>query len=204
MSLTLASVGAIVTGIMLYNAMQPPKIEAYKAGKKEYYMNARQDESSAGRTPLANVEECNGLDCATEKVNSHYSSLDLSRRKFYSHARRSDTDEMLLVEQLRGPGDKVKASFEATSESAPAALKRVLRKLKNEKSIEVDPSTLIGYNAHYKLPEKYYYEPKGTSLFEQVTLRNGSNIVENLKKSTRTNKFQMGTTLRVYEEMRKR
>jgi hypothetical protein len=104
---------------------------------------------------------------------------------------------------LRGDDAKIDVSLEATNNSAPGALKRVLRKLK-EKEIKDNskPSDFLGFNQHYKLPDKYYYEPSGTTLFEQVTKKSNSNIVDLLKENVNENKFQMGTTYRVYEELR--
>lgn len=135
-------------------------------------------------------------------ANTHFASLDSSRRKYYTHARKDDGDDLLLMNQLRGGKQaRVFASDEGTSSTTPAALRRVMNKL--QKVPESKPSDLVGYNLHYKLPDKYYYEPRGTSLFEQVTKKNKSNMVEVLEKNRTKNRYSMGTTYRVYEEINK-
>ena len=136
---------------------------------------------------------------------SHHSSLDLSRRKFYTHARKSDTDDLLLVKQLRGddPNQKIIANLDAYKNAAPGAIKRLIAKKQNKDQEKTSPSDLVGYNVNYKLPDRYYYESKKTNLFDQVTLKSNSNIQKTLEDDIENNQFQMGTTYRIMKKSKK-
>ena len=194
------AVASIVIVLLLW-CMRSPKDESFDI--PEMFDNDADIEEPTleERTTKIAVPLTAGLETKSPEQlaleNNHHLFMETKRK--LTHERKQSKDDMLLIKQFRGDSGKIVASTAATDDSAPGAIKR-----RRDKSLKVEnPASLIGYNQHYKLPDKYYYEPEKSSLFQQITMKNGSNVMDTLDKTKDTNFFRMGTTPRVIEEMNK-